>query len=46
MLVLATPVDGGHYLMDVLAGIIIAVGVILLARKLLPDPVEQGNRIE
>jgi mono/diheme cytochrome c family protein len=38
LLVASTPLDGGHYLVDVLGGLALAGGLLALARKLLPDP--------
>ena len=34
MLVAATPIDGGHYFIDVGAGALIAVGAIVIAHRL------------
>ena len=34
LMILSTPVDGGHYLMDVLAGIVIAFIAIYAAKRL------------
>lgn len=37
MLFASTPVDGGHWLIDVIGGIVMAVLIVMLARKLLPE---------
>ncbi len=34
MMLVATPLGGGHYLVDVLAGIVVAIGAIWMARKI------------
>jgi hypothetical protein len=38
LMIAATPVIGSHYLVDVIAGVLMAMGCILLAKKLLPQP--------
>ncbi len=44
LMIVATPIDGGHYFSDVLGGLSIAVGSCLLARYLLL-PVAAENRV-
>jgi hypothetical protein len=38
LMMLATPVIGSHYFIDVFAGCAVAVGAIALAKRLLPEP--------
>jgi|GEM_PF-5698372 len=42
MVIVATPVDGGHYFMDVLGGLFIAWVTIYLVRLLIPKPNAQN----
>lgn len=46
LLILSTPIDGGHYLSDILGGFLVAAVVLWLARKLLPleDATEGGYK--
>ncbi|MES2715596.1 MAG: phosphatase PAP2 family protein [Pseudomonadota bacterium] len=43
-LLVATPVDGSHYLVDVLAGAALAVGLIVFERRRRSRPVASGQR--
>jgi membrane-associated phospholipid phosphatase len=38
LMIAATPVIGGHYLVDVIAGVLLALGSIALASRLMPPP--------
>lgn len=42
-MLIATPVDGGHYLVDVLAGVALAVGLITLDRQRSASPLAVAN---
>ena len=43
LMVLATPVDGGHYLMDVLAGIMIALVAVYATERMFLRPMAAGT---